>query len=144
MRVLRLGNSQDLNSLVPELQRSWRIAERMLQEAAGERVETVLKPILMSAQVPDIVDGWMVRYCPEVVVLIASGIWYTYDSSLLKLIRAARFLRPAVSNWQKLALNDWFAGDHLHWTEAGHAREAERDTKAMLEAWQRVPKAAAR
>ncbi len=38
---------------------------------------------------------------------------------------------------------EFFFVDHLHWNEAGHARQAELDTEAMLEAWRRAAEVAA-
>lgn len=85
MRILRLTNSQDLNPLIPEDRRAWSIAEHVFEAQTGERAETIIKIIWPGPELPGIVDGWMERYQPEIVVLHVSGLWFTYDSSLAKL-----------------------------------------------------------
>ena len=96
MRILQLANSDAGHTTgVAEGERSYRIVQRMLAEASGEDVETVLRVIWPSPDLPDIVDRWMDRYAPDVVVFHMNGYWYLYQSVPLKLERKlGRWGRP--------------------------------------------------
>jgi hypothetical protein len=90
MKILRLTNSTDLHPAVPEEKRAFKLSERMLADASGEEVETILKTIWPSPGLPDAVSSWMERYRPEMAVVVVGGLWYTYDSTLWKLRRKYR------------------------------------------------------
>ena len=80
MLVLRIGTSNDVAGGLPEEQRAWHIASRMLGEASGEPVETILKRAWPTAEIPDHVGRWMDEYHPDVVVLQVSNFWYGHES----------------------------------------------------------------
>ncbi len=80
MRVLRLGTSNDDTPELPEEQRGWKIAERMLAESAGEPVDTVLKRAWPNEAFPAMVGRWMDEYEPDLVVLRINWFWYGYES----------------------------------------------------------------
>jgi len=92
VKVLRLGNSNDRALDLPEHLRSWRIAEAALAEAAGEPVETVIREIWPSDGLPDLIDGWIRRYQPDLVFLKQNSYWTNTESVPLRLER--RFGRP--------------------------------------------------
>jgi len=80
MRVLRLGNSDDLTAGIPDESRAWRIAGELLAEAAGEPVETIVKPIWPEPELPGLVGGWLDEYEPDLVFLKVTWFWYGYES----------------------------------------------------------------
>ena len=55
MKVLRLALSHDLRSDIPEAERQYVIAQRVLEEATGETWETILRPIWPGEKLP----GWL-------------------------------------------------------------------------------------
>ncbi len=114
MRLLRMGSSQETNPLIPEASRVGAVACRLFQEATGEPLELTARSIWPAANLPDIVDGWMTRHKPELVFLVSSGFWYTYDSSMLKLQRKWPFLTPAMRPVTQLSFFDWFAQNRAY------------------------------
>ncbi len=80
MRVLRLGTSNDDAGSVPEEQRGWKIAERLLAEAAGEPVQTTLKRAWPNEGLAPRLEGWLDEYKPDMVVLQVNNFWYGYES----------------------------------------------------------------
>ena len=83
MRVVRVGTSNDYVASVPEEQRAWAIAERMLREAAGEPVETILKRAWPTAEFASAVERWMADLEPDFVVFQVNNFWYGHDSVAL-------------------------------------------------------------
>jgi len=73
MRVLRLSTSQETSGSTPPEARSRAIAERMLAEATGEPVETVVKFVWPDARLPHAVDRWLEQYRPDIVFLWVSS-----------------------------------------------------------------------
>ena len=69
MRVLRLGNSDDVSPGIPDAERNYHVAGAILAEAAGEPVETIARPIWPTADLPDLVAGWIDEYRPDFVFL---------------------------------------------------------------------------
>ncbi len=60
--------------------RTSRKTARLLEAATGETVEIIPRVIWPSAQLPDIIDGWMERYSPDIVLFQINGFWYLYAS----------------------------------------------------------------
>jgi len=87
VKVLRLGNSNDRALDLPEHLRSWRIAEGVLAEATGEPVETVIREIWPTSDLPDLIDGWIRRYEPDLVILKQNSYWTSAESVPLRLER---------------------------------------------------------
>ena len=114
MLVLRIGTSNDVAGGLPEEQRAWHIASRMLGEASGEPVETILKRAWPTAEIPEHVGRWMDEYHPDVVVLQVSNFWYGHESVPLwlerKFGRAGSYLADA---GLKLGKHRWFADNRL-------------------------------
>jgi hypothetical protein len=83
VHVLRVGTSNDFASDVPDEERGWHIASRMLAEASGLPVETVLKRAWPTAELADHVERWLGEYAPEMVVLHVNNFWYGHESAPL-------------------------------------------------------------
>ncbi|MBI5948767.1 MAG: hypothetical protein HY875_11575 [Chloroflexi bacterium] len=80
MKVLWLSNSDEVyGDLPPEVRTSSQTA-RLLEAATGEAVEVIPRVIWPSPQLPDIIDGWMERYSPDIVLFQINGFWYLYGS----------------------------------------------------------------
>lgn len=80
MRILRLGNSEDFSTRVEERERAWHIAQSNLEAIVGEPVETVLRPIFPSPELPGLVRKWLDETPPDIAFLKVSWYWYGYES----------------------------------------------------------------
>ncbi|MEO8541769.1 MAG: hypothetical protein ABI577_18665 [bacterium] len=80
MRVLRVGNSNDDAGGLPEEQRAWHIAARLLSERTGEPVDTILKRGWPTAEFATALGRWMDELEPEFVVLQVNNFWYGHES----------------------------------------------------------------
>lgn len=87
MRILRLTNSDDINPRVAEGSRSPAVLERLFTEATGEPAETVLRIIWPDPALRGLIDGWLDRYHPDIVLFVVSSFWFTYESVPLKIER---------------------------------------------------------
>ncbi len=81
MRLLRLGNSADAISSVPDEGRAYRLLERMFLERTGEPMETVFKRIGPRPAMAAIIDRWVGEHQPDVALLILNQYWYGYPSA---------------------------------------------------------------
>lgn len=111
MKVLWLTNSDDVGDTVPEDQRSFRVAARLVEAATGEPVEVTPRVIWPSAQLPDLIDEWIERYEPDIVVFKINGFWYLYPSIPLQVERmfGRRMGRPVARAGLKAAATPWIA-----------------------------------
>lgn len=75
LTVLRLGSSLDFSGELPPGSRAWQVAERMLAEASGQPVKTVVKPVWPSPQVPKLLERWLDEYQPDIVLVVISSYW---------------------------------------------------------------------
>lgn len=87
IRILRLGTSNDFALDLEPGSRAHEIAERMLAEASGEEVETIVRRIWPTEQLPDLVSKWMDEYEPDLVFLRVNSVWYNWESIPLRLQR---------------------------------------------------------
>lgn len=87
MRILRLTDSDDITGPIPEEQRGFRVVERVIRERTGENAETILRPIWPSPKLPGLIDDWIERYEPDLVIFKINGYWYLYPSVPLQLRR---------------------------------------------------------
>src|SRR5437762_14075309 len=85
MRVLKLCTSDEFAGDLPDSARAYRIAENVIREKTGEGVETTLKAIWPDRALPGIVEGWLDRYSTDLVLLVVSGYWMTFESVPLRL-----------------------------------------------------------
>jgi len=80
---------------LPEEQRGWAIAARMLEEATGSPVDTILKGSWPNREFPAVVGRWIEELEPDLVVLQVNNFWYGYESVPLWFER--KFGRPGES-----------------------------------------------
>jgi hypothetical protein len=87
VKILRLALSHDLRTDIPQEERQYVHAERVLQEATGSDWETVLKPIWPTERLPALVERWASEEQPDLVLLCLAGYWATFASVALRLER---------------------------------------------------------
>ncbi|MGI8926551.1 MAG: hypothetical protein ACR2HN_07880 [Tepidiformaceae bacterium] len=109
MKVLWLTNSDDLGAgKLPDDLRSYRLAAQRFHELTGEPAEMTARVIWPSPALPDIIDGWIERYEPQMVVFRINGFWYLYRSIPLQLERKlGRAAEPVARAGLKLAELPW-------------------------------------
>lgn len=95
VRILRLTNSSDVVGSIPSEQRASAICDRIIEEVTGEPVETTVRVFWPAPQLPEIVDGWLQRYEPDVLFVRASAYWCSYESLPLLLERRL----PLAGHW---------------------------------------------
>ena len=106
MKVLRLGVSHDVREDIPLEDRQHVVAERMLQEATGLEWETVTKSMWPTEELPGLIDRWVEREQPDMVVLYLAGYWTSFGSTALQLERRVPLAgKPLASVVRKLAEN---------------------------------------
>ena len=107
MKILRLGVSHDVRDDVPLEDRQHVVAERMLEDATEHDWETVIKSIWPTEELPALVEKWVNREQPDMVVLFLAGYWTSFGSTALRLERHVPFVGPtAASVVRKVAEND--------------------------------------
>lgn len=110
MRLLRLGNSYDTDPNIAPDENKSTVADRILAEASGEEVETTIRVIWPDPPLPDLVDRWLDRYEPDVVLLVVSSYWFTYVSVPVRVQRNFGPLgRPLARAGLKAAATPWIA-----------------------------------
>jgi hypothetical protein len=87
VRILRLTNSNDELAAIPENLRASAITDRIVSEAVGEPVETVVRLFWPGPELPAILERWLARYEPDVVLIRCASFWVCYESVPLKLQR---------------------------------------------------------
>lgn len=103
IRILRLGNSDDTSPGIPDDQRAYALAAQVLEDAAGQPVETVVRTIWPDPELPGLIDEWLDRYKPDLVFLKVTWYWYGYESVPLRLERRLRWIgkrSPALARRQ--------------------------------------------
>ena len=80
MKILRLGNSEDVSPGIADSERAWYLSARLIEDAIGEPVETVVRPIWPGHELPGIVDGWINEHQPDMVFMKVTWFWYGYES----------------------------------------------------------------
>ncbi|MEP6872156.1 MAG: hypothetical protein ABI939_09960 [Anaerolineaceae bacterium] len=110
MRVLRLSTSDDRPGRVAAGQAAHEVVERILRDATGEAVETVVRPIWPDESLPDLIDRWMERYEPDLVFLRVNGFWFQYESVPLKIERKfGRLGKPLARAGTRMGEVSWLA-----------------------------------
>jgi hypothetical protein len=87
MKILRLTNSSDLHPGVPENERSTAVSGRLIEDSTGEHVESLVKAIWPTKELPPAVDRWMDSFQPDVVFFRLSSYWVAYESVPLRVER---------------------------------------------------------
>ena len=138
MRVLQLTTSDAFfDTGIADEDRVHAVAQRALIAATGEPVETTVRGIALAPELPEIIDRWMVRYEPDMVVFHINPYWYLYPSIPRRLERkfgragkkvgsigsssgpgqASWLSQRRVYHWgRRLALRT-FGGDYFHTPE---------------------------
>ncbi len=114
MRVLRLGNSDDLSPGVADEKRAWYIAAAMLAEEVGEQVETIVKPIWPTPDLPERLARCIDEYQPDIVFMKINRYWYAYESVPLRIRRIfGPAGKPVASAGLRAAKNQRLARNRL-------------------------------
>ncbi|MGE3073539.1 MAG: SGNH/GDSL hydrolase family protein [Dehalococcoidia bacterium] len=87
MKILRLTNSSDIHPGVTPEQRSPAVCERVISEALGEPVETVVKTMWPTPAFSGVLGRWLEQYEPDVVFIRLSSFWVAYESVPLRIQR---------------------------------------------------------
>jgi hypothetical protein len=87
MKLLRLGNSTDMDANIPEKERSAWLSAQVFAEATGELPEMTVRSIWPTAQLPERVEAWLDEYEPDLVFFLVNAFWFTYPSVPLRLRR---------------------------------------------------------
>jgi len=108
MRILRLTNSSDLHAgVAPEL-RAAAIVERVVGHATGEAVESMVRAIWPTPDLPNRIDRWIERFQPDVIFLRSTSFWCTYESAPLRIERRlGRLGKPLATAGLGLGGNTW-------------------------------------
>jgi hypothetical protein len=126
MRVLRLGNSYDTDPNIAADANKASVADGILGEGSGEAIETTIRTIWPQKQLPDLIDTWLDRYQPNVVLLVVTSYWFTYVSVPVKVERSFGPLgKPLARAGLKAAATPWLANN-------GAFRLARRATIATI------------
>ena len=80
MRILRLGNSEDIHPGLEDHERAWYVGARTVEEAIGEPVDIVVRPIFPGPELPGLVRKWIDDVQPDMVFLKVTWYWYGYES----------------------------------------------------------------
>jgi hypothetical protein len=78
--LLFLGNSDDLNPEVPEDGRAPQICARLLASLTGHPWEVEARAIWPSPELPNLIDRWLDRFQPDLVLFKVNWYWYGYES----------------------------------------------------------------
>lgn len=115
MKILRLSSSNDVRDHVPDEARAYRLVERALAEATGGPVETFLKPFWPEARLPDLLEGWLERYQPDLVYISVSTFTFAYQSVPLRLERALGPLGRVLGGWGRRSADvPWLATNRVY------------------------------
>jgi hypothetical protein len=110
MRLLRLGNSYESDANIAADENKASIADRLLEAAAGEPVETTSRVIWPEPTLPELIGRWLDRYEPDAVLLVVSSYWFTNVSLPLGLERRYGRLGARVARWGERAVQKpWVA-----------------------------------
>ena len=110
MRLLRLTNSYDTDPAIAEDANKKTLVESLFQEATGEPMETTVRVIWPDPVLPELIDKWLKRYQPDVVLLVVSSYWFTYVSAPARIQRAfGRVGKPISDAGLKAAGTPWLA-----------------------------------
>ncbi len=116
-RILWLSNSEDVSPEIPEEQRSWRLAAGMVETAIGDTIEIVPRVIWPDPKLPDIIDGWLERYDPDLVLFKVNAYWYLYKSVPLRVRRRFKWGgKQLAASGDRIGRIPWFTKTRgFHW-----------------------------
>jgi len=112
--MLRLGNSMDAITEVPDEGRVYRLVERYFEDVTGEPCETVYRQIAPRETMPAIMDRWVREHRPDIILIILSQYWYGFASAPKKVEETfGRAGRWAGLLGYRLAMTPWLANNFL-------------------------------
>jgi hypothetical protein len=110
IRVLRVSNSQDTFGTFDDEVRPYRVAARMLEEAEGRPVETIVHVAWPTENLPEVIDRWLDRYEPDMLYLKVIDYWFAFESVPVRMERMlGRLGRPVARTGKKAASQRWLA-----------------------------------
>lgn len=80
VRILRLGNSTDLDERVPEKERSSWLSAQVFSAATGRSPDLTVRAIWPSPGLPPTLDSWIEKHEPQLVFFAVNAYWFTYRS----------------------------------------------------------------
>ncbi|MFN0095198.1 MAG: SGNH/GDSL hydrolase family protein [Dehalococcoidia bacterium] len=80
MRLLRLSNSDDLNTRVPPEFRAGNIIKALLEHDLREPVDVETRLLWPGEKCPGLVEGWVREFEPDMVYLRMGSYWITWES----------------------------------------------------------------
>jgi hypothetical protein len=110
VKVLWLATSDDAAGDIPVEGRAYFQVVKLVEEAIGEPVEVVPRIIWPAATLPELIERWVERYRPDVVIYHVNGFWYLYRSTPLRLERKLGPLgKPLARAGLRAGGSAWFA-----------------------------------
>ncbi|MEX0783616.1 MAG: hypothetical protein WD557_13310 [Dehalococcoidia bacterium] len=94
-----MGNSTDMDSNVPERERSAWLSAAVFASETGVDPQLTVRTIWPSKRLPGLVEGWLGEHEPEVVFFMVNAFWFTYPSVPLRLRRLLGPVGKAVSDF---------------------------------------------
>jgi hypothetical protein len=89
MRILRLSTSDDILPTVAESERGYRLIEAALGAESHQPVETIVRNIWPTEDLPELIERWLDAAQPEIVTFKVSSFWFSYESVPLRLQRGS-------------------------------------------------------
>ncbi|MCC6381644.1 MAG: hypothetical protein IT304_04005 [Dehalococcoidia bacterium] len=80
MKVLWLGHSEHVRETLAPEERLPAVLTRAIAAGTGEEVELVARRVWPAPNMPDLVDDWVTRVAPDVVVFKVTPFWYDYET----------------------------------------------------------------
>ena len=97
MRILWLGNSDDVNALVPEEKRMPSVPERFIEERTGHTPEILVRPLWPSSDMAERAGKWVDDFDPHMVCLYVGAYWYSHRSVPLRVQRKLKIVGGPVA-----------------------------------------------
>jgi hypothetical protein len=129
-RILWLSNSEDVLPEIPEEKRSWKLTAGLAGAALDEEIEIVPRVVWPDPKLPDIIDGWIERYDPDLVLFKVNAYWYLYKSVPLRLRRKFKWGgKQLASGGDRIGRIPWITKTRpFHWSRAILLRTVGGDT----------------
>ena len=116
MKLLWLGNSQDVEGYLPAVQLAPHLVAKRLTEALGEHVKVEVRPIWPTERLPALLESWVEESRPDMVLLVVPTFWCCLESVPLKIRRRfGRFGAPISNIGLKVADTAWLSSNRLYY-----------------------------
>lgn len=114
MKILWLGTSNDTEGYLPKEQRRPFMVARDLADILGTEIQVESRKIWPSAILPQLVESWMEKHEPDMVLLQIANFSFAYESVPLQLERKLGvFGRPFASAGLKAADTGWLSSNRV-------------------------------